>query len=130
MSSDTSQDQPSAVLRATTRRALPYWPVQKIADDGFAVGLGGIGLVKGDAELTMVVQDQVDGDIVEGLGLVKAHSAQLTLNSTLAHLSPCRGIVTSLRRAWQAILPGHVRRNFYCGCGTSVCCFAQTPERS
>jgi hypothetical protein len=31
---------------------------QKIADDGFAVGLGGIGLVKGDAELTMVVQDR------------------------------------------------------------------------
>jgi hypothetical protein len=29
---------------------------QEIADDGFAIGLGGIGLVIGDAELTMVVQ--------------------------------------------------------------------------
>jgi hypothetical protein len=65
---------------------------QEIADDGFAVGLGGIGLVKGDAEPTMVVQDQVDGDIVEGLGQATAHGALLTLNSTPAHLSPCRGI--------------------------------------
>jgi hypothetical protein len=30
---------------------------QEIADDGLAIGLGGIGLVIGDAELTMVVQD-------------------------------------------------------------------------
>ena len=30
MSSDTSRDQPSAVLRATTRRALLYWPKMKL----------------------------------------------------------------------------------------------------
>jgi hypothetical protein len=37
---------------------------QKIADDRFAIGPGGVGLVIGDAELAMVVQDQVRGDIV------------------------------------------------------------------
>ena len=31
---------------------------QEIADDRFAIGLGGVGLVIGDAELTMVVQDR------------------------------------------------------------------------
>ena len=37
---------------------------EKIADDGFAIGLGGVGLIVGDAELAVVVQDQVDGDVV------------------------------------------------------------------
>jgi hypothetical protein len=30
MSSDTSRDQSSAVLKATTRSAFEYWPVRKL----------------------------------------------------------------------------------------------------
>jgi hypothetical protein len=37
---------------------------EKIADDGLAIGLGGVGLVIGDAKLPVVVQDQVNGDVV------------------------------------------------------------------
>jgi hypothetical protein len=37
---------------------------EKIADDGLAIGLGGVSLIVGDAELAVVVQDQVDGDVV------------------------------------------------------------------
>ena len=32
---------------------------EKIADNGLAIGLGGVGLIVGDAELAVVVQDQV-----------------------------------------------------------------------
>jgi hypothetical protein len=55
MSSETSRDQPSAVLKATTRRASLYWP-EKIADDGLPIGLGGVGLIVGDAELAVIVR--------------------------------------------------------------------------
>jgi hypothetical protein len=55
MSSETSRDQPSAVLKATTRRASLYW-LEKIADDGLPIGLGGVGLIVGDAELAVVVR--------------------------------------------------------------------------
>jgi hypothetical protein len=37
---------------------------EKIADDGLAIGLGGVGFVIGDAKLPVVVQDQVNGDVV------------------------------------------------------------------
>jgi hypothetical protein len=33
-----------------------------MANDGIAIGLGGVGLIVGDAELAVVVQDQVDGE--------------------------------------------------------------------
>jgi hypothetical protein len=78
ISSDTSLDQPSAVLKATTRRASLYWPVRKIADDGLAIGLRGVGLVIGDAELAVVVEDQVDGDVAGICRCRARHGTQLT----------------------------------------------------
>ena len=41
---------------------------EKVADDGFAIGLGGVSLDVGRAELPIVFQHQVDGDVVGTLG--------------------------------------------------------------
>jgi hypothetical protein len=56
MSPETSRDHPSAALNATTRTA--FSPAdQKILDGGLKIGLGGVGLVIGDAVLAVVNQD-------------------------------------------------------------------------
>jgi hypothetical protein len=57
MSSDTSRDQPSAVLKATTRKALLILPGDEIADDRLAVRFGDVCLDVGFAELAEVVDD-------------------------------------------------------------------------
>jgi ATP dependent DNA ligase domain len=58
-------------------------------DDRFAIGLGGVGLDIGDAELAMVVKDQVRGDIVRRRGQPAGHGthSHKGLDSTPANWS-------------------------------------------
>jgi hypothetical protein len=50
------------------------------------------------AELAVVVQDHVGGDIVGGLGLATGHGTELTdRNSNIGHLSPWNGMSYSNR---------------------------------
>jgi hypothetical protein len=69
------------------------------------VGLGGIGLVVGDAVLAVVVQDQVDGDIVRRLKDAAGHIALTqTSDSTPTIGGPFRGILTTPRGGGERIL--------------------------
>jgi hypothetical protein len=68
---------------------------QEIADDRLAIGLGGVGLVIGEAVPAVVVQDQVNGDILRRLGHAAGHVRTHTnkrFNSD--HRWPFRGILT------------------------------------
>jgi hypothetical protein len=51
---------------------------EKVADDGFAIGLGGVSLDVGRAELPIVFQHQVRGDVVGTLGQGTGHGTLLT----------------------------------------------------
>jgi ATP dependent DNA ligase domain len=53
---------------------------QEIADDRFAIGLGGVGFDIGDAELAMVVEDQIHGDIIGRLGQAAGHGTHSRKN--------------------------------------------------
>jgi hypothetical protein len=76
---------------------------QEIADDRFAISLGGISLVIGEAVLPVVVQNQVDGDILRRLrhaaGMVCTHT-NTGFNS--GQPGPFRGIVDDSTGRWRA----------------------------
>jgi hypothetical protein len=55
---------------------------EKIANDGLAIGLGGVSLIVGDAELSVVVQNQVHGDVVRILRCRAGHGTQLAGTGT------------------------------------------------
>jgi hypothetical protein len=67
-------------------------PAQEIADDGLTIGLGRIRLDLGQHGF-IVVQDQVDGDVVGGLGHETGHGARSQTRTRLnsCPLEPFRG---------------------------------------
>ena len=71
MSSDTSRDQPSAVLKATTQRALLYCPEMKLRM------IASRSASARSAQLAEVVDDQVDRDVLLIIGN-EVHQTQLT----------------------------------------------------
>ena len=60
VSSETSRDQPSAVLKD----GVCVLPRDKISDDRLAVRLGGVRLTIGSAEMSEVLLYEEDGDVV------------------------------------------------------------------
>jgi hypothetical protein len=76
---------------------------QEIADDGFTIGLGGIGLVISDAVLAVVILYQVSGDIVRRLKHAAGHGAHQGLDSIPVPLGPRRGI-DDFTAQWRAAI--------------------------
>jgi ATP dependent DNA ligase domain len=68
-------------------RCVRLLPVEKVPDDGFAISLLS-GRLRISQPRSIVVQDQIDGDIVRGLKHAAGHG-------THSHEDPFRGIVTT-----------------------------------
>ena len=59
-SAEMPRDQPSAMLKATTRTGLEYWAGEQVLNDGLKVRGLDIGLAPGAAVLAEVVDDEAD----------------------------------------------------------------------
>jgi hypothetical protein len=59
ISAETSRDQPSAVLKLTTRTGFLYWPLSR-SKDGLVIRHFRIGLAPDSADLAEIIDNQIN----------------------------------------------------------------------